>query len=215
MVFNKPCIKCGKPATHKFVRIEKHQIYDMYFCEDHAAEKSPYQKTKIPLSEILASFLNQEQMQQAEGAPDLRVRCDSCGLPFEAYRKTLILGCPHCYESFEELLLPELRRFHGNIKHVGRKPGGGKEEPSEAGRPVEIEMPEDEAAMPFVEAASESPASAKTAPAKTEPALVNDPRFQIDELTRQMNEAIGLEDFELAARCRDRIRELKENLGKK
>lgn len=209
MIFNKPCIKCGKPATHKFVRIEKHQIYDMYFCDEHAAEKSPYQKTKIPLSEILASFLNQEQMQQAEGAPDLRVRCSSCGLPFEAYRKTLILGCPNCYESFEEQLLPELRRFHGNIKHVGRKPGGGKEEPSDAGRPVEIHMPEEEAAMPFVE-----PEAAAPAP-QSGPALVPDPQAQIDELTREMNDAIGDEDFEKAARCRDRIRELKEKLGKK
>ncbi len=207
MIFNKPCTKCGKPATHKFVRVEKHQIYDMFFCDEHAAEQSPYQKTKIPLSEILASFLNQEQMQQGEEGPDLRVRCGSCGLPFEAYRKTLILGCPHCYDSFEDQLLPELRRFHGNIKHVGRKPGGGLEEPSSAGNPVEIEMPEDEAAAP-IDKEEASPAA--TAVSKSSSVLVPDPQARVDELTREMNEAIGAEDFEKAARCRDQIRELKE-----
>lgn len=211
MIFNKPCIKCGKPATHKFVRIEKHQIYDMFFCDEHAAEKSPYQKTKIPLSEILASFLNQEQMQQGEEGPDLRVRCDSCGLPFEAYRKTLILGCPNCYDSFDEQLLPELRRFHGNIKHVGRKPGGGKEEPASPGREVEIEMPEDEAAAAV--AKDEEP-TAEIVEKKSTPAVIHDPQAQIDELTREMNQAIGDEDFERAAQCRDKIRELKERLGK-
>lgn len=214
MIFNKPCIKCGKPSTHKFVRVEKHQIYDMYYCDEHAAEKSPYQKTKIPLSEILASFLNQEQAQQGEGAPDLRVRCESCGLPFEAYRKTLILGCPHCYESFEQQLLPDLRRFHGNIKHVGRKPGGGKEAPSGPGSPVEIEMPEEEAAAPVSKHEPPPPPPPMASSTMTESAIAPDPQAVLDELNREMNEAIGSEDFEKAARCRDRIRELKERLGR-
>jgi protein arginine kinase activator len=210
MIFNKPCSVCGKPATHKFVRMEKHQPpYDMYFCDEHASEKSPYQKPKIPLSEILASFLSQEQSGQSEAGVDLRVRCGSCGLPFEAYRKTLILGCPHCYESFEEQLLPELRRFHGNIKHIGRKPGGGYEAPASAGSPIEIELPEDEAAASVKgEEESREPA------AQAEPALVPDPQVELDDLTRQLNAAISSEDFEEAARCRDRIRELKERLGK-
>jgi protein arginine kinase activator len=210
MIINKPCSVCGKPATHKFVRMEKHQPpFDMYFCEEHAAEKSPYHKPKIPLSEILASFLSQEQAAQGEGGVDLRLRCGSCGLPFEAYRKTLILGCPHCYESFEEQLLPELRRFHGNIKHIGRKPGGGNEEPSNAGSQIEIEMPEEESA-----AAVSPEADVGAVESGEEPALVTDPQLEIDELTRELNAAISSEDFEKAARCRDRIRELKERLGK-
>jgi protein arginine kinase activator len=210
MIFNKPCSVCGKTATHKFVRMEKDQPpFDMYFCEEHAAEKSPYQKPKIPLSEILASFLSQEQAVQGEGGVDLRVRCGSCGLPFEAYRKTLILGCPHCYESFEEQLLPELRRFHGNIKHIGRKPGGGNEEPAGAGSAIEIEMPEDEAAA---QVTKEGEASAPGGGGKS--TLVSDPQVEIDKLTRELNAAISSEDFEKAARCRDRIRELKERLGK-
>jgi protein-arginine kinase activator protein McsA len=102
-------------------------------------------------------------------------------------------------------LLPELRRFHGNIKHVGRRPGGGLEEPASAGSPVEIEMPDDEAAAPVEKQASATPSELKTPSV-----LVTDPQVRIDELTREMNEAIGSEDFERAAHCRDQIRELKE-----
>lgn len=199
MILNKKCMKCGKPATHKFVKIEKDQIYDMFYCEEHAGDASPYQKAKLSVSDLLAKFLSQEQASATgeEGAPESSLTCKTCGVSLDAYRKTLLLGCSDCYESFYEQLLPELRKFHGNVKHIGRKPGGGKESPVGEERHVPIESPTQ--GLP-------EPSPSATQGGST---LLKDPAAAIEELTNAMNEAIKNEDFEKAARCRDQIKELK------
>ena len=80
-VCKKKCMKCGQPATHKFTRIEKGQIFDIFLCAEHAIEMSPYQKPKIPLSDILEGLLKQDVKQKQAGpAVPANLRCRSCGL---------------------------------------------------------------------------------------------------------------------------------------
>lgn len=194
-------MKCGKPATHKFTRIQDGQIYDLYLCADHAAELSPYQKPKqIALSDILEGMLKQDFSKLAGGAsaPTGAV-CRHCGLPFDDYRKNLLLGCSQCYESFHDYLVADLRRFHGDIRHVGRRPGGGLAQP-----------PAPQPAGPFEDAAERVEPEEKLSPTKGAENLIADPSRAIEELTRAMRAAIAEEDYERAARCRDQIRELKQ-----
>jgi len=219
---NKKCMKCNKPATHKFVKVESGQIFDMYFCQEHAAERSPYQKPKVPISEILASLLSQEQAAaptEAEG----QLKCRTCGMPYAMYKKTLILGCAECYDSFQELLQPELRKFHGNVHHLGRKPGGGKATQPIGGEMVPVDDVEESAIWqsPDEESAVIAPESTSSA-AKLEPkpmitpqpALLTDPVKEIERHTTLMNKAIAEEDFERAAKHRDKIKELRASLGR-
>lgn len=199
MLAKKKCMKCGQPATHKFTRIDKGQVVDFFLCAEHAAEMSPYQKPKIPLSDILEGLFKQETRQK--GSAPTGVRCQTCGLTFEAYKKNLLLGCSDCYTAFREYLVPDLRRFHGDTRHYGRKPGGGLARPA----PREFFLAEIEG-----ESAAPAPKS-ETAPGpESEPAL--DYTVLIDELTREMREAIENENFSRAARCRDQIRELKAKM---
>ncbi len=44
--------------------------------------------------------------------------CPSCGLDYNDYRRTLMLGCPDCYESFSDLLEKDLTRFHRATRHT-------------------------------------------------------------------------------------------------
>lgn len=224
MVLNKKCMKCGKPATHKFVRIEGGQIFDLFFCQEHAAERSVYQKPKIPLADILANFLSQEQAAQAaqEGAPGLK--CRACGLPFASYRKTLFLGCPDCYESFFEQLQPELRKFHGAAKHIGAKPGGGKESSEMPPTPLTPAIKPGGALVPIDEAEELKkqilpPAAQKLGKVETESeheGEIEDIRAQlageIAELTLRLKRVIQQEDFAQAASIRDQIEALKTRL---
>jgi protein arginine kinase activator len=195
------CMKCDQPATHRFTRMEKGQVIDLHFCEKHAAEYSPYQKPK-PLQDILEHLLKQEYQHKASGpqAPPT-LRCPSCDLPYDAYKKNLLLGCSECYRAFREYLIGDLRKFHGDTRHFGRKPGGGLARP-----PLKLLTPGEldrESAMAVPK--GESSASAATV-------AVKDPRITLDELTRAMQEAIAREDYVKAARCRDQIRELKASL---
>jgi protein arginine kinase activator len=199
-------MKCGQPATHKFTKIDKGQIYDIFLCAEHAAEMSPYQKPKVPLSDILEGLLKQETKQKTSGpvAPS-SLRCQTCGLPFEAYKKNLLLGCSDCYGSFREYLIPDLRRFHGDTRHYGRQPGGGHTQPPERAQPL-FDV---EAESAGLVGEGESPQATVV---HFEPA---DPKRLIEELTQTMRKAIQNEDYVKAAHCRDQIHELKSKLKTK
>ncbi len=49
--------------------------------------------------------------------------CPACGLRFAEYERTGLLGCPSCYDVFNERLLPYITRIQGKTVHVGK--GGG------------------------------------------------------------------------------------------
>ncbi|HOE97177.1 MAG TPA: UvrB/UvrC motif-containing protein [Candidatus Sumerlaeota bacterium] len=199
-------MKCGEPATHKFTRIEKGQIFDVYLCDRHAAETSQYiPKPEIPLSEILEGLLKQEVKAQSGSTAPAGVVCSQCGLRFEAYKRNLMLGCDACYESFEEYLVPDLRRFHGETRHIGRKPGGGRQVPDQQDAPARHRKSAGslELSVPPIPQAPDKPVQKKQAdPAKAER------EHLIRKLRREMQEAIASEDFARAAECRDQIRAL-------
>jgi len=126
MSFQK-CQKCDRPATHKFTRVVEGQAMDFFFCPEHAAEFSPLQKksqAQMNLAELLAGLLKSEQGQKAaegEEAAEVDLRCPKCGLSYRQYKKTMLLGCSHCYQAFEKQLAHDLRRYHGTIRHRGRQ----------------------------------------------------------------------------------------------
>jgi protein arginine kinase activator len=54
--------------------------------------------------------------------------CKNCGMSYTEFKKTGLMGCSQCYESFEPLLIPIIKRVQGNIEHVGKIPKkSGKE----------------------------------------------------------------------------------------
>ena len=51
-------------------------------------------------------------------------------MPFETYRKTFLLGCAGCYDSFSDALLVDLRKIHGETHHLGKAPKGQAKAPA-------------------------------------------------------------------------------------
>lgn len=54
--------------------------------------------------------------------------CSSCGLRFSDYQKSGLLGCPSCYDVFNEELMPYIARIQGKTEHVGKKGGVNTDE---------------------------------------------------------------------------------------
>jgi protein arginine kinase activator len=48
------------------------------------------------------------------------VTCPSCGWNLERFRRAGRLGCPTCYDAFEESLKGLLRRIHGSNENLGK-----------------------------------------------------------------------------------------------
>lgn len=111
--------------------------------------------------------------------------CPECGTSYEDFKKFGRLGCSACYEAFHDNLSVLLKKIHGSNQHLGKAPVGFKG----AGVPKKS-----------------SPA------AKTPSAIVPD---SLENYKHQLHRAIEDEDFELAAKLRDKIRELEEQEKKK
>lgn len=121
------CEQCGKDdAVIKITRIEKDgRAYQVCLCQSCAAEVSPYQKKAMEkqtsFDMLLKELLKQQKMESAQSGPGVAASvppCPSCGLEYATYRATYMLGCPDCYDSFAEVLEPDLQRIHQATRHA-------------------------------------------------------------------------------------------------
>ena len=105
------CSNCKKKFAVHTVRNggdEIHLCSDCYERLGYAAE--------FVGEDIFASFLPEKK--------DAK-RCPVCGTSLSEYSRTGLLGCPDCYKSFREELMPAITRIHGKTQHSGKRPLGG------------------------------------------------------------------------------------------
>lgn len=79
---------------------------------------------KWMLQNIFADLFNQslagnQQLKVEKAAP---IQCEHCGFTETQFSRVGKLGCPKCYEKFQDKLDPVLRRVHGNPLHIGKIP---------------------------------------------------------------------------------------------
>lgn len=178
------CDICGKKkATVHLTEIVDEQMSEMHLCEECARNKSTQMEQQFGLGDLLAGLSDVSKTPAKADEKNVLI-CSSCGLNYEDFRKFGRLGCGQCYTSFKDHLAGLLRKIHGSNRHLGKVPMGaasGESEPS------------------------------TTVPAKVSailPPAVD--QESIDDLRRQLHEAIEAEDFEKAALLRDKIRTIEK-----
>ncbi len=51
--------------------------------------------------------------------------CPGCGKTLKEIVQSGLVGCPNCYTTFYERLLPSIQRIHGKTTHVGKVAAAG------------------------------------------------------------------------------------------
>ena len=164
------CERCNqRPANVHLTKVINSKKAEMYVCEKCAAEMQ--QQTwgfnpEYNLHNFLCGLMGNEFSSSV--AKRNSVSCSQCGLTETAFAKGGLLGCAHCYHTFEDKLLPLVKRIHGTVQHTGKVPErtGGR---------------------------------AKVAK-------------EIRILKNKLHHAINGEEFEKAAKLRDQIRSLEQQL---
>lgn len=109
------CANCTKPATIHLTQIINNKIHKVDLCED-----CPYkQSVTDPEGFSLADFLLKPPA-SLSGDPSLQ--CDVCGFTPADFKKTGRFGCPHCYDTFRDILEPMLANMHKDVVHRGKVP---------------------------------------------------------------------------------------------
>lgn len=78
--------------------------------------------------EILEDLLG--SMKSARARAPRTEACPGCGLKLADFRSKGRLGCPRCYETFRQELMPLLQRIHEAQTHRGRLPATMPEAPA-------------------------------------------------------------------------------------
>lgn len=167
-----------RDATIHLTQVINNDVRKLHLCEACARESGVDVDTPS-LTELLLGF-----GESAEPSVPAKGRvCPACKLRQSDFKKTGRLGCPECYEAFEQELSPMLRAMHRRVQHVGKHPSR----------------------TPAAPAPAKPSAPRKAAPAPVEVSKPAQGPEDIAELQRALEAAVAREEYEEAARLRDRI----------
>jgi protein arginine kinase activator len=111
------CERCNKPATVHMTEISNGKPHDVHLCDACAQEAGYVQQTHIPINELLNQFLKTQA--QVSDAP--ATRCPDCGMTWQEFKDTGLLGCPKDYELFLNQLSGVIERAQsGGTHHTGK-----------------------------------------------------------------------------------------------
>ncbi len=126
------CEKCQQnEVVIKITKIVNgvHEEYNV--CSQCAAEISPHHakilkntQKQLSVENLLQELIQKHEATGAAARPasaDSGLMCTSCGLDYTVYRKTLMLGCPECYNEFGEKLERDIRKIHGATEHLSEE----------------------------------------------------------------------------------------------
>lgn len=117
------CQKCGKyPATTHFKRTVNGETTELHLCASCAAEQG-FQSVLGGFGGLdLDSFWGNLFAEPSVKSVADTVRCEGCGKSFSEIAQSGRAGCPACYTTFYDRLLPSIRRIHGKSAHAGKIP---------------------------------------------------------------------------------------------
>ena len=181
------CERCKiREANIKYTEVINGVRTEHNFCAQCAKEMDFGQYSAIfdgefPLAQLLSGLLGGEVPVQKKDHLK-QIVCPTCGTTYEEFVNNSCFGCSDCYGVFDLLIQDNIRQLQGSDSHKGKRPVYHN------GSKPELETEEE------------------TVPESREDSLES----QIRMWDRKLKDALRMEEYETAAVCRDKIRELKE-----
>ncbi len=110
------CEKCGKNHATTHIKTVVNGIVREYNLCSACAAQSGYGSNSI--TGMLASMLGDMSTKTVKN----QKRCSVCGATFSDIAHSGKMGCGECYKTFNDEILPYLKRVHGATRHVGKIP---------------------------------------------------------------------------------------------
>ncbi len=114
------CDSCGKnPATAFVKKTVNGHTTELHLCAQCAAKQgigSTFGGFGLDLGDFWGSLFAEPAAQMQADT----VRCPDCGRSFGEIAEQGRPGCPTCYLTFYDRLLPSIQRIHGKTRHTGK-----------------------------------------------------------------------------------------------
>lgn len=124
------CDVCKKnQATVHFTQIVNGVKKECNLCESCAKENSGFDMIQdmnsdegIFFQNILNGIIDYINQSPAINTKEEELVCKNCNTTFNEFKKNGYFGCSDCYENFNELLDPIIKRVQGSNEHIGKIP---------------------------------------------------------------------------------------------
>lgn len=118
------CQRCSKPVTYHITDVEKSEVREYHFCDEHARQHlaAGDESASQAAGEVAASAAKGTPKATREPTAAERRTCPHCQLSFADFRNSGRLGCPYDYEVFRDEIMPLLENIHDETSHHGKVP---------------------------------------------------------------------------------------------
>jgi len=111
------CDICHKNiATVHLTEVINDKVVEMHICQ-HCTKTEEF-KENLSIQELLGGLMDVAGTQHKE---KVSLKCSSCGLTYDDFRKKARLGCGKCYLTFRQQLTPLLKKVHGSLYYAGKR----------------------------------------------------------------------------------------------
>lgn len=157
--------ECGKheATIHEVIITSDKRKVERHLCEFCAREQGVSSDPYIPIDQLISTtnyimgqaLTSQPVPDSPQGSKDsgsvtkaqpktscanAPTSCVGCGQSYAQFKKHGLLGCPACYQTFEDRIGPMIERAHeGACNHVGKVPKRALSNCRSAGDPSRIE----------------------------------------------------------------------------
>lgn len=121
------CDNCKKKeATVHLTQVAENKVNKLHLCDKCAEESGFDLDGSMSMSEILEGLGIKGSVSEQDSSrrPEPRGPCPRCGLTRTKLKEKGRLGCPQCYETFEDDMLPLIESIHNSCEHTGKTPDG-------------------------------------------------------------------------------------------
>ncbi len=115
------CDRCAhNQATIFLTKVVNGNKTELHLCKQCAEQGDAEFFKDISLVNILANLAAAQKKPEENAAPP--VVCPDCGFDLERFRREGRVGCEQCYKQFASELTPMMRKIHGSLQHIGKRP---------------------------------------------------------------------------------------------
>jgi protein arginine kinase activator len=118
------CQVCHNQTASKTIYITaQNKIQELMVCDDCAEIhdlSNPFAGLPDTMTVTLMGLIAKSLQLRDSG--DEERQCPTCHTTLKEFHDTGTFGCPACYETFRDVILPLLRDIHGTDKHIGSRP---------------------------------------------------------------------------------------------
>lgn len=188
------CENCNKnEATIHYTEVINGVKNEHHLCGECMQEMNCGIDGDSPFSKLIKGILSAHMGNNGQETKEkiLRIKCSKCGMDYKELTEKGNFGCSECYSIFGPLVIENIKEIQGSLIHTGKKYKKYIEHEKKA-----------------IEANYESIFNCEKVISENGYSNVK----QIGNMELQLKEALKIEDYEEAARLRDAIKHIKEEM---